>query len=67
MKPMKGWKTWTGAVLIILSAFAAKICVALTVPEYAADASNICMKAGMALGGVGVAHKVEKLMTALKS
>ena len=49
---MKGWKTWAGAALIGLSAAVR----ALGINEIA----DILYAAGLALMGVGIAHKVEK-------
>ena len=51
-KFMKGWKTWAGAALIGLSAAVR----ALGINEIA----DILYAAGLALMGVGIAHKVEK-------
>lgn len=51
-KRMQGWKTWSGAILIAGSV----VLKALGKPHYA----DMVEQTGIALGLVGVGHKIEK-------
>lgn len=49
---MSGWKTKLGAVLIVL----APLAEVLGYPEY----RDVVLALGVALGGIGIGHKIEK-------
>ena len=51
---MRGWKTWTAAVL-----YAAATVVETTFPEYKVIADAI-RNVAIALGAIGIGHKIEK-------
>ena len=60
---LNGWKTILGAVLIVISAlFGFSGCVDISCNEQA----QLLERSGMALLGVGIGHKVQKLIGALK-
>ena len=60
---LNGWKTVLGAVLIVISAlFGISGCVDVDCNEQA----QLLERSGMALVGVGIGHKVQKLIGALK-
>ena len=51
---MSGWKTWTGAILMIISTG-----VHYAFPQYSAIGDAV-MRIGEVFGIVGIAHKIEK-------
>ncbi len=54
---MKGWKTWTGAALASIGGILKNLPDLFPGQEAVGE---ILLALGAALGGVGIAHKIEK-------
>jgi hypothetical protein len=54
---LKGWKTWTGAVMVAIGG------ILQGMPELFPGQTSLAtflLSIGAALGGIGIAHKIEK-------